>query len=153
GQDLSGELGELAAHLAHHHVPHGEADLRVRAVDSPGTSHIAGDRCPRQGLRHVSLRCLLLLAASAVAHSMIEQSTSNTWRCDLSNVQLPQYSGSVNTTTRWLTADEQRTWRLFMTACQSLFSSIDAQLLRDSGLPLGYYEILVHLSESPGRAL
>jgi len=42
---------------------------------------------------------------------------------------------------------------MFMTACQSLFSSIDAQLLRDSGLPLGYYEILVRLSEAPDRAL
>jgi DNA-binding MarR family transcriptional regulator len=56
-------------------------------------------------------------------------------------------------TTRWLTEDEQRTWRLFLTACQSVFGSIEAQLLRDSGLPHGYYEILVHLSEAPGRAL
>jgi DNA-binding MarR family transcriptional regulator len=59
----------------------------------------------------------------------------------------------VNGTARWLTAEEQRTWRLFLTACQSLFGSIDAQLLHDSGLPHGYYEILVHLSEAPGRAL
>jgi DNA-binding MarR family transcriptional regulator len=59
----------------------------------------------------------------------------------------------VGTTTRWLTAEEQRTWRLFLTACQSLFASIDGQLLRDSGLPHGYYEILVHLSEAPGHAL
>jgi DNA-binding MarR family transcriptional regulator len=59
----------------------------------------------------------------------------------------------VGTSTRWLTADEQRTWRVFMTASQSLFSAIAAQLLRDSGLPLGYYEILVRLSEAPGRAL
>lgn len=42
---------------------------------------------------------------------------------------------------------------MFLTACQSLFASIDAQLLRDSGLPHGYYEILVHLSESPDHAL
>jgi DNA-binding MarR family transcriptional regulator len=59
----------------------------------------------------------------------------------------------VRTTTRWLTAEEQRTWRLFLTACQSLFASIEAQLLHDSGLPHGYYEILVHLSEAPGHAL
>lgn len=42
---------------------------------------------------------------------------------------------------------------MFLTACQSLFACIDAQLLRESGLPHGYYEILVHLSEAPGRAL
>jgi DNA-binding MarR family transcriptional regulator len=56
------------------------------------------------------------------------------------------------TTPRWLSADEQRCWRAFLNACQSLFAGIDAQLLRDSGLPHGYYEILVHLSEAPGRA-
>jgi DNA-binding MarR family transcriptional regulator len=55
--------------------------------------------------------------------------------------------------TRWLTADEQLAWRTFLTACQSLFSAIDAQLLRDSDIPHGYYEILVRLSETPGRAL
>jgi len=55
--------------------------------------------------------------------------------------------------TRWLSADEQLTWRTFLTACQTLFSAIDAQLLRDSDLPHGYYEILVRLSETPGRAL
>jgi DNA-binding MarR family transcriptional regulator len=59
----------------------------------------------------------------------------------------------VETTTRWLTEEEQRVWRQFLTACQSLFGGIDAQLLRDSGLPHGYYEILVRLSETPGRAL
>jgi DNA-binding MarR family transcriptional regulator len=56
-------------------------------------------------------------------------------------------------TTRWLTEEEQRVWRQFLTACQALFGGIDAQLLRDSRLPHGYYEILVRLSETPGRAL
>jgi DNA-binding MarR family transcriptional regulator len=55
--------------------------------------------------------------------------------------------------TRWLTADEQQAWRTFLTACQTLFSAIDAQLLHESGIPHGYYEILVRLSETPGRAL
>jgi DNA-binding MarR family transcriptional regulator len=59
----------------------------------------------------------------------------------------------VTTTTRWLSEHEQRTWRLFLQACESVFAATDAQLIRDSGLPHGYYEILVHLSEAPGRAL
>jgi DNA-binding MarR family transcriptional regulator len=59
----------------------------------------------------------------------------------------------MTTTTRWLSDEEQRTWRLFLQACQSVFASTDAQLMRDSGLPHGYYEILVHLSEAPNRAL
>jgi DNA-binding MarR family transcriptional regulator len=59
----------------------------------------------------------------------------------------------VTTGTRWLAVREQQAWRAFLTACQSLFGDIDAQLLRDAGLPHGYYEILVRLSEAPGRSL
>src|SRR5258706_2599484 len=64
-----------------------------------------------------------------------------------------RYYRGVITTTRWLTEEEQRAWRLFLQACQSVFAATDAQLARDSGLPHGYYEILVHLSEAPNRAL
>src|SRR5260370_23937827 len=64
-----------------------------------------------------------------------------------------RYYGGVIMTTRWLTEEEQRTWRLFLQACQSVFAATDAQLARDSGLPHGYYEILVHLSEAQNRAL
>jgi DNA-binding MarR family transcriptional regulator len=62
-------------------------------------------------------------------------------------------AGEADEETRWLTADEQLTWRAFLIACQTLFSAVDAQLLRDSDIPHGYYEILVRLSETPGRAL
>jgi DNA-binding MarR family transcriptional regulator len=55
--------------------------------------------------------------------------------------------------TRWLTADEQHAWRSFLTATQTLFSAVEGQLQRESGIPHGYYEILVRLSEAPGRAL
>jgi DNA-binding MarR family transcriptional regulator len=56
-------------------------------------------------------------------------------------------------TTRWLSQDEQETWRRFLAACAAFFSAADAQLQRDSGMPLAYYEILVRLSEAPGRRL
>jgi DNA-binding MarR family transcriptional regulator len=55
--------------------------------------------------------------------------------------------------TRWLTPDEQRAWRSFLTATQTLFTTVDGQLQKESGIPHGYYEILVRLSETPGRAL
>jgi DNA-binding MarR family transcriptional regulator len=55
--------------------------------------------------------------------------------------------------TRWLTAEEQHAWRAFLTAMQTLFSTVEAQLQHESGIPHGYYEILVRLSEAPGRAL
>jgi DNA-binding MarR family transcriptional regulator len=84
---------------------------------------------------------------------IVEQSTNYHVRSELSNAQLDRYPGLVRTTTRWLSDEEQRTWRLFLQACESVFAATDAQLIRDSGLPHGYYEILVHLSEAPGRAL
>lgn len=55
--------------------------------------------------------------------------------------------------TRWLTAEEQRTWRLFLHATQGFFDLLERELQRDAGLPHAYYEILVHLSESPDRQL
>jgi len=55
--------------------------------------------------------------------------------------------------TRWLTADEQRAWRAFLSATQVLNAQLDRELQRDSGIPHGYYEILVRLSEAPGRVL
>jgi DNA-binding MarR family transcriptional regulator len=55
--------------------------------------------------------------------------------------------------TRWLSDPEQQAWRAFLTACQTLFAAVDAQLLRDADIPHGYYEILVRLSEAPDQAL
>jgi len=55
--------------------------------------------------------------------------------------------------TRWLSASEQETWRAFLCACNAFFSAVDGQLQRDSGMPHAYYEILVRLSETPGRAM
>jgi DNA-binding MarR family transcriptional regulator len=55
--------------------------------------------------------------------------------------------------TRWLDDDEQQTWRSFLTATRLFFDGIERQLQQDSGLPHAYYEILVRLSEAPGRTL
>ncbi|MQY16629.1 hypothetical protein SRB5_68310 [Streptomyces sp. RB5] len=54
---------------------------------------------------------------------------------------------------RWLTDEEQRVWRTFMQAYRDFNAHLDRQLRRDSGMPVAYYEILVMLSEAPGRAL
>jgi DNA-binding MarR family transcriptional regulator len=59
----------------------------------------------------------------------------------------------ANSQTRWLTAEEQQAWRAFLTAVHTLFSAVDGQLMRDSAIPHGYYEILVRLSEADGHAL
>lgn len=55
--------------------------------------------------------------------------------------------------TRWLSEDEQRTWRAFLTAVGTLQSGLDAQLQADSAMPHAYYELLVRLSEAPDRSL
>ena len=55
--------------------------------------------------------------------------------------------------TRWLEADEQRTWRAFLTATRALMDALDRELQRDAGMPHAYYEILVRLSEAPDRRL
>jgi len=57
------------------------------------------------------------------------------------------------TGTRWLTAEEQQAWRAYLEATYLLFDTLDRQLQRDAGIPHGYYEILVRLSEAPGRAM
>jgi DNA-binding MarR family transcriptional regulator len=54
---------------------------------------------------------------------------------------------------RWLSAEEQHAWRTFLAATATLFSAVEGQLHRESGIPHGYYEILVNLSEAPRRAL
>jgi DNA-binding MarR family transcriptional regulator len=55
--------------------------------------------------------------------------------------------------TRWLDQDEQRAWRAYLSGTQLLTAQLDRELQRDSGLPHAYYEILVRLSEAPGRTL
>ncbi|MGC4889008.1 MarR family winged helix-turn-helix transcriptional regulator [Micromonospora sp. DT227] len=55
--------------------------------------------------------------------------------------------------TRWLDPDEQRTWRAFLAASRALMDTLDRDLQRDAGMPHAYYEILVRLSEAPGRRL
>ena len=54
---------------------------------------------------------------------------------------------------RWLTVAEQTAWRAFLNAVQMLNTEIESQLQRDSGVSHADYEILVRLSEQPGRSL
>jgi DNA-binding MarR family transcriptional regulator len=55
--------------------------------------------------------------------------------------------------TRWLTDDEQHTWRAFLEATRRLEEQLDRELQRDAGIPLAYYIILAMLSEAPQRTL
>jgi len=53
----------------------------------------------------------------------------------------------------WLTADEQRAWRTYLRMSSLLPAQLNRQLQQDSGLTLPEYEVLVQLSEAPGRVL
>jgi len=55
--------------------------------------------------------------------------------------------------TRWLSADEQATWRAYLAATRLLGARLERELQRSAGLPHAYYEILVRLSEAPHRTL
>jgi DNA-binding MarR family transcriptional regulator len=43
-----------------------------------------------------------------------------------------------------------RAWRLFFENALALVDVLDGELQRDAGLPLRWYDVLVHLEETPG---
>lgn len=53
--------------------------------------------------------------------------------------------------TRWLSEDEQRSWRAWLNATLLLNAQLNHDLQQAHDLTLADYEILVHLSESPDR--
>jgi DNA-binding MarR family transcriptional regulator len=55
--------------------------------------------------------------------------------------------------TRWLSDEEQRVWRDFNAATDMLRAHLEGQLQHDAKMPHAYYEVLVALSETPGRML
>jgi DNA-binding MarR family transcriptional regulator len=56
-------------------------------------------------------------------------------------------------TTRWLTADQQASWRAYIAATTLLQERLSRELQAAHGLTISDYEILVRLSESPDRRL
>src|SRR5689334_25317380 len=55
--------------------------------------------------------------------------------------------------TRWLSDDEQRTWRRLGALVMLLPSALESQLQRDLQLTHFGYWVLAMLSEAPGRSL
>ena len=54
---------------------------------------------------------------------------------------------------RWLDGREDRAWRGFVALHNGLFDHLARQLARDSGLTTADYEVLVVVSEAPGRRI
>jgi DNA-binding MarR family transcriptional regulator len=55
--------------------------------------------------------------------------------------------------TRWLDADQQRSWRALVMGTTLLMDRLDADLRSTFGISLTEYEILVRLSETPGHQM
>lgn len=55
--------------------------------------------------------------------------------------------------TKWLSEGEQRSWRAWIAASNTLNHQLSADLQRQHGLTLADYEILVQLSEHPERRM
>ena len=55
--------------------------------------------------------------------------------------------------TRWLTEDEQRSWRAWLSASTLLNDRLNRDLQEHHGLTLADYEILVRLSETTDRRM
>jgi DNA-binding MarR family transcriptional regulator len=55
--------------------------------------------------------------------------------------------------TRWLSDDEQRAWRAWIAASLLLPDRLSRDLQEQADVSLADYEILMHLSEAPGRRL
>src|SRR5690242_1316479 len=54
---------------------------------------------------------------------------------------------------RWLDAEEQKAWRAWLYGTLLLQDQLDRELTRETCISHAYYEILVQLSEAPGRML
>jgi DNA-binding MarR family transcriptional regulator len=54
---------------------------------------------------------------------------------------------------RWLDAEEQKAWRAWLYSAQLLLDRLDRDLTHETGISHAYYEILVALSEAPGRMM
>lgn len=55
--------------------------------------------------------------------------------------------------TRWLTEEQQKNWRAWLSASQLLNDQLSRELQEAHGLTIADYEILVRLSEAPDRRL
>ena len=59
----------------------------------------------------------------------------------------------MTSSTGWLTVEQQRHWRAYLDGSACLAEALGRQLERDAELSLSEYEVLVRLSEAPGRTL
>ena len=62
-------------------------------------------------------------------------------------------TSDTSTEVQWLTAEQQTQWRSFRGGAARLFAALEHELEQQTGLSTHEYEVLVRLSEAPGRTL
>jgi DNA-binding MarR family transcriptional regulator len=62
-------------------------------------------------------------------------------------------AGEVSQPVPWLSAEQQRSWRAYLDGSTLLTEALSRALEADAGLSLPEYEVMVRLSEAPGRTL
>jgi DNA-binding MarR family transcriptional regulator len=55
--------------------------------------------------------------------------------------------------TQWLSQPEMRAWKALIDVTTAVMATLDVELRAEHGLSIGEYEVLVHLSETPGHSL
>ena len=70
-----------------------------------------------------------------------------------SQVSSSSHGAAAPAEPRWLDGDEQTAWRAWLYSAQLLMDRLDRELTHQAGISHAYYEILVALSETPGRML
>ena len=120
----------------------GEADLRVHRVDGPGA-------CGEPG---IPVRVSVAVATLRSPGWLIAQQLSLRQN-DVKRSTIPDILGPWTHPAPGGSRPTNRSRGAPLGACRAFYAAIDAQLQRDTGIPLAYYEILVQLSEAPERAL
>ena len=67
--------------------------------------------------------------------------------------RVPACPGPGPDEARWLSEEEQLAWRAWLFSSLLLHDRLDRELTRETGISHAYYEILVALSETPGRMM
>lgn len=62
-------------------------------------------------------------------------------------------TGTTGTDVRWLTSEQQATWRAYILGAELLQHQLDRELREEHDLSFSEYEILVRLSEADGRRM
>lgn len=57
------------------------------------------------------------------------------------------------TDVQWLSPEEQKAWRAFLRAVSLVMEVLNQDIENEKGISLNEYEVLAHLSESPGRTI